>query len=203
MKKQLLIFAKEPRMGRVKTRLARDIGKVAAWRFYRHMLYSLPRRLQGKGPWQTMLSVSPDGAKARCFPYQAIQRIAQGQGDLGERMLAPAQSLPAGPFVVIGTDIPDIQPHHIREAFRLLGHNDVVFGKGNDGGFWLVGMKRHSILANPYKNVRWSHAETLDDCLKNLKRYKVAFLEELADVDTAEDLRTVAADKRALSGFLS
>jgi len=202
MRKQLLIFAKEPRIGRVKTRLARELGRVSAWRFYRHMIYTMPRRLQGKGPWETMMAVSPDGAKARCFPYQKIKRIPQGQGDLGDRMLTPAFHLPAGPFVVIGTDIPDIQPAHIRQAFKMLGRHDVVFGRGNDGGFWLVGLKRHSILAHPYQKVRWSHPETLNDCLKNLTRYKVGFLEELADVDTKADLEIVAPRMKGAQSFL-
>lgn len=191
MPKHLVIFAKEPRIGRVKTRLARDIGKVPAWRFYRHMLHEVPARLTGKGPWRTVISHSPDQMKPKLLNARADHFIKQGLGDLGTRMLRPAHTLPTGPFVVIGTDIPDITPAHIRKAFQLLGHHDAVFGPADDGGFWLVGLKRHPILSNPYgKSVRWSHPETLQDCLKNLKGKKVAFLDTLNDVDDGPSFRS-------------
>lgn len=177
-------------MGRVKTRLARDIGKVPAWRFYRAMLADLPKRLRGKGAWRTVISHSPDTLNPSVLGARADSYAAQGSGDLGQRMLRPNRYLPTGPFVVIGTDIPDIQPHHIRQAFKLLGSHDAVFGPADDGGFWLVGLKRHPILTNPYRRrVRWSHPETLADCLKNLKGKKVAFLETLTDVDDGPSFR--------------
>jgi len=190
VQQHLVIFAKEPRLNKVKTRLARDIGRVAAWRFYRSMLYQMPRRLSNKGPWKTWLSFSPDQALKKTFNVPGVSFMKQGTGDLGQRMLAPKDKLPPGAFVVIGSDIPEIKPDHIRKAFDLLGHNDVVFGPSNDGGFWLVGLKRHPIVTNPYaKAVRWSHEETLNDCLANLKGAKVGFLETLPDIDTGEDLR--------------
>ncbi len=191
MQKHVVIFAKDPRIGRVKTRLGREIGAVAAWRFYRSMLHSLPRRLNKKGPWRVWLAVSPDHVPTKRFMSGQLDILQQGGGDLGQRMYRPAFRLPPGPFVVIGTDIPEIQPGDIHHAFQLLGKKDAVFGPSDDGGFWLVGLKRHGILANPYrKAVRWSHEETLNDCLANLKRHKVGFLRSLNDIDTSEDLRT-------------
>jgi len=190
VQKHLVIFAKSPRIGRVKTRLSRDIGKVEAWKFYRSMLHKIPKRLAADKRWTTWLAISPDETKKRCFPFGQVQWLKQGRGDLGDRMLRPATTLPMGPFIVVGTDIPDIQPLHIHKAFKSLGKNDAVFGPCSDGGFWLVGLKRHSIVTNPYrKPVRWSHAETLNDCLNNLKGKKVALIDELEDVDTLDDLR--------------
>jgi len=104
----LVIFAKEPRIGRVKTRLARQIGPVAAWRFYKDMLATIPKRLQKKGPWQTWLAISPDDAPKRSFNVARVKWMAQGLGDLGQRMLSPADKLPPGRFVVVGTDVPGI-----------------------------------------------------------------------------------------------
>lgn len=191
MQKHLVIFAKEPRIGRVKTRLARDIGKVAAWRFYRSMLLTIPKRLQGA--WRVWLAISPDHAH---MPY-GVRVLKQGRGDLGQRMLRPARRLPPGPFIVVGTDVPDIQPSHIKKAFALLGKNDVVFGPAQDGGFWLVGHKRHPVLTDPYKGrVRWSHPETLKDCLSNLKAKKVGFVDVLCDVDCADDLNPKSEKRR-------
>lgn len=189
MQNHLVIFAKEPRIGRVKTRLAREVGPVRAWRFYLSMLQKIPKRLKGKGPWKVWLSISPDEASRKAFPCRHVSFLRQGKGDLGRRMLRPASQLPCGPFVVIGTDIPGIQPCHIRKAFRMLGRKDVVFGPAEDGGFWLVGYKRHPYMKDPYQGkVRWSHPETLEDCLKNMERHKVGFVDCLADVDCAADL---------------
>ena len=175
-------------MGRVKTRLARDIGKVGAWRFYRTMLHTIPKRL-ARGNWQTWVCYSPDRTLPKVFGLNAVRWLQQGGGNLGDRMLRPVQTLPVGRFIVVGTDIPDIQPSMIKKAFRQLGQKDVVFGPSEDGGFWLVGLKRHPIVHNPYQNVRWSHAQTLQDCLDNLKGRKVGFVDTLNDVDEIEDLR--------------
>ncbi|WP_206201934.1 TIGR04282 family arsenosugar biosynthesis glycosyltransferase [Terasakiella sp. SH-1] len=187
---------KEPRLGRVKTRLARDIGLVAAWRFYRLMLARIPKGLTGKGPWHTWVAYSPDDAKRKLFG-PVVKLVPQGGGDLGQRMLRPAQYLPTGRFIVIGSDIPDVSAGHIRRAFQLLGKNDVVFGPATDGGFWLVGYKRHPIMVNPYrKYVRWSHPETLEDCLANLQGKKVAFVDTLSDVDCGADLGQRGKDEK-------
>lgn len=200
MQKHLIIFAKNPRIGRVKTRLARDIGKVAAWVFYRRMLSSIPKRLSADKRWTTWLAISPDDTKKACFPFRQIKWMKQGKGDLGARMGRPARTMVPGPFIVIGTDIPDIQPFHIQKAFKLLGRKEAVFGPCTDGGFWLVGLKRHGIATNPYKNpVRWSHPQTLNDCLANLKGAKVAMIDCLDDIDTLEDLQNWQKNKQEVS----
>jgi len=195
LQNHLVIFAKEPRIGRVKTRLARDLGQVKAWRFYKTMVQNVPRRLGQKGAWTTWLALSPDHKKQgirRASGNPTVRLMGQGGGDLGQRMLSPAQNLPTGRFIVIGTDVVGIRAHHISEAFKLLGQNDVVFGPASDGGFWLVGLKRHPILANPYSTgVRWSHPETLNDCLKGLEHKKIGYVETLSDVDNLVDFKNM------------
>lgn len=72
-----------------------------------------------------------------------------------------------------------------------------MFGPCVDGGFWLVGLKRHGAKVNPYhKKVRWSHPETLQDCLGNLKTAKVGFVDVLNDIDTLNDLEKWQDKKR-------
>lgn len=201
MQNHLVIFAKEPRIGCVKTRLARDIGKVAAWRFYKSMVQNVPRRLAKKGAWKTWMAISPDQGSQRVFGNPNVALLDQGKGDLGQRMMRPSQTLPPGRFIVIGTDVAGIRPFHIRKAFKLLGKNDAVFGPAKDGGFWLVGLKRHPIIANPYsKNIRWSHPNTLQDCLDVLKirDRKVAFIDELTDID---DGKSFSAMQKSLGSY--
>jgi rSAM/selenodomain-associated transferase 1 len=184
----LIIFAKEPRMGRVKTRLARDIGTVPAWGFYRHTLNALYRRLTRDTRWTSVIAIAPDTAYARhrVWPRSVI-RIPQGRGDLGQRMQRMFDLLPPGPVVIVGADIPGIEPDHIDRAFKALKGRDAVFGKADDGGYWLVGHYRCPRVPRLFQNVRWSGPHALSDTLGNLAGQDVAFLEELIDVDDGAD----------------
>ncbi|MGI9475826.1 MAG: TIGR04282 family arsenosugar biosynthesis glycosyltransferase [Hyphomicrobiaceae bacterium] len=188
--RQLVIMAKEPVAGRVKTRMARDIGVVPATWFYRHNLAAVTARLSRDPRWQTLFSVAPATATAsRCLP-PAVPRVAQKAGDIGQRMQAIFDDAAPGPVVVIGTDIPTVRPSHIAAAFRALGDSDVVFGPATDGGFWLVGLRRTPRVMNAFNDVRWSTADTLRDCLDGLHRtrtVRVATVTTLRDADERAD----------------
>lgn len=181
----LVVFARTPRVGGVKRRLGRDIGPVAAWRFYGMTLHRLLHRLAG-GPWQCWLFVTPDRDAVSGFgPVPAAWRLCpQGRGDLGERMQRALATPPPGPVVLVGSDVPDIRRAHIEAAFRQLGRAETVFGPAADGGFWLVGARRRPVLPPLFADVRWSGPDALSDTLANLQpRHSHAFVETLADVD--------------------
>ncbi len=185
--RHLVIFAKAPRMGRVKTRLARDIGTVAAWGFFRHALARLLRRLGADPRWQTVIAVAPDtDVDAPIWPVQ-VRTAAQGLGDLGDRMQRTFDTWPPGPVVIVGADIPGIRTHHIAQAFKALGSHDAVFGTADDGGYWLVGLKRAPLTPRLFSNVRWSGPHALADTVANLGDAKIAYLEALIDVDDGVD----------------
>jgi uncharacterized protein len=190
---RLVIMVKEPVAGRVKTRLARGIGTVAATAAYRRMLSSLVARLGHDRRWETVLAVSPDGALASSMLPDITTRVPQGGGDLGKRMQAVFDAMPPGPVIVIGTDIPGIRPADIARAFRCLGAHDAVLGPSGDGGFWLVGLNRRGRFAKAFANVRWSSAFALSDTRKNLKNYCVALTATKDDIDSADDLRRLGA----------
>ncbi len=178
-------------MGRVKTRLARGIGRVAAWSFYRRTLAAVSRPLVRDPRWQCWFAVSPDSAadETRIWPVDC-PRFAQGNGDLGQRMGRVMANMPGGPVVIIGADIPDIRPHHIAAAFKVLGNHDAVFGPADDGGYWLAGLRRRPFIVPLFKNVRWSTENALSDTIDNLPPgSKIAYLETLADVDDMSDLQ--------------
>ena len=185
--KHLVVMLKEPRAGRVKTRLGRDIGMTdAAW-WFRHQTARLLRRLDDPR-WHIVLSVAPDIAvHSRTWPAH-MQRLPQGAGDLGKRMARAFYSLPPGPVVLIGGDIPGVTPAHIAKAFAALGDHDAVIGPATDGGFWLVGLKRMQIPDGLFDNVRWSTDHALADTVKSLRDLKIAYIDTLQDVDTARDL---------------
>ena len=102
-----------------------------------------------------------------------------------QRLLASASG--SGPIVLIGTDIPGVAPGHIAQAFARLGGHDAVFGPAEDGGYWLVGLRRCPRLLRPFAGVRWSSPHALADTVANLARARVAMVATLSDVDTARD----------------
>lgn len=192
---RLVLMLKEPVAGRVKTRLGRDIGSVEATRFYRHATAATVARLAADRRWRSVLAVSPDGALAsRFWPRtRHLARMAQGGGDLGQRMQRILDALPPGPVLIVGTDIPAIRPAHIAAAFAALGQSDVVFGPAEDGGYWLVGLRRRPRILRAFRGVRWSHALTLADNMAAVASHEIAFAATLADVDHAADWRPARA----------
>lgn len=193
MQRHLVVMLKEPRPGRVKTRLARDIGRTTAAWWFRHQTAQLIRRLESPR-WQIWLAVAPDaeGFQSRIWPTH-LPRIAQGSGNLGHRMARVFRSLPHGPVCIIGGDIPGIQQAHIQRAFDVLGDHQAVFGPAPDGGYWLVGQKRVSpIPPTLFDGVRWSTEHALADSVTSLNGQSVALIDTLQDVDTLADLRAIS-----------
>jgi rSAM/selenodomain-associated transferase 1 len=182
-------MAKAPVAGAVKTRLGNGIGVGAATGFYRAALAGQMRVLGRDRRWRSWLAVTPDTALGEAFWPPGIARIEQGKGDLGARMQRVFDRLPPGPAVIVGSDIPAIRPRHVAAAFRLLGAADAVFGPAEDGGYWLVGLKRFPRVLRIFDNVRWSGPHTLADTSRNLENQKAGFLETLNDIDTADDYR--------------
>lgn len=198
MKRTLVIMLKEPRPGRVKTRLGRDIGMTnAAW-WFRHQTARLLRQLQDPR-WQMHLAVTPDreGMHSRVWPPHLIKR-PQGTGSLGARMGRMLRGPQQGPVCVIGADIPGIRRHHIARAFRALGAHDAVFGPAPDGGYWLIGLKNARPAPLPlFENVRWSSAHALADTVATIPDFRIAFVDSLRDVDSLVDLRMTTEGARA------
>lgn len=191
----LVIFVKEPVAGRVKTRLARDIGVVRATQFFRQNMSTTIARLGGDRRWRTILAIAPDAAIAsRMFEFQsggrAPERMKQGAGDLGARLARAVRTMPAGPIVIIGADIPGIRAKDIASAFQALRGADAVFGPSGDGGYWLVGFSaraRQTGAALAFNDVRWSTALALADTRANLADFDVRDIGAKDDVDDGGD----------------
>jgi rSAM/selenodomain-associated transferase 1 len=184
----LVVFARAPRLGQVKRRLAAGIGARRALAFYRATLAAVLARLAPSRRWRTLLAATPDGARAR-WPRRCPV-VWQGKGDLGARL--DRATRPHRRVVVVGSDIPGIVAADVRAAFRALGRADAVFGPAEDGGFWLVGLGPRRPL-RPFAAVRWSTEHALADTLANFHGRRIALLRTLRDVDTAEDLAVLAS----------
>jgi len=193
----LVLFARAPRLGVGKRRLAADVGDLAALRFERAMLDRLCRRLARDRRWRFRFAVTPDSARrgTRLWP-RGVPIDPQGRGDLGVRMLRALGRCRPGPALLVGTDIPALAAPHVAAAFRLLGRHDVAFGPAEDGGFWLVGARHPVSLAGAFAGVRWSGPQALADVLANLpRRVSVGFAARLQDVDDGAALRRLDAGR--------
>jgi uncharacterized protein len=184
-RQHLVVFTKAPVLGRVKRRLAAEIGALAALRFHRAVTAHLLRRVARDRRWRCWLALTPDRAAAGPrFWRVPCRRLPQGHGDLGRRMARAFRRLPPGPVVLIGSDIPAITAADIAAAFRLLGEHHLVFGPARDGGFWLVGAAARRLPYGLFAGVRWSTAHALAETLANVPRsWRVARAAMLADVD--------------------
>ncbi len=182
----LYVFARAPRLGTVKRRLAAGIGRRAALCFYRAMLDRTLRRLAAERRFRTVLAVTPDGARG---PWsRGLARVAQGRGDLGQRMQRLLWRHRRGCAAIVGADIPELRADDVARAFRALRAVPACFGPAADGGYWLVALGPRR-PAHPFANVRWSSPHALADTLVNFRRHPSARLRTLHDVDTEADLR--------------
>ena len=193
MERHLVVFVRAPRLGAVKSRLADDIGAVAAWKFQRDTIRSLLSRVGADPAWRTWLAVTPSRSRASPPWPHHLRRLEQGGGDLGARMARTLTEIPRGPAVLVGGDIPELRRAHVERAFRALVPAEVVVGPADDGGFWLVGMRRRPraprhLAARMFAGVRWSTPHALADLLANLNGHaRVALTDTLSDIDTGAD----------------
>ena len=183
--RHLAIFLKEPRLGRVKGRLARDVGHGEAWLFYRRLVRRVLPPLARDPRWSACLATAPDRWRGRepFWPF-ALPCLPQGPGDIGQRMLRVFRSLPPGPAIIVGSDIPDLAPEHVARGFAALGRADMVLGPAEDGGYWLIGLGPRARTIDPFKGVRWSSPWALSDTELGLPAgLRLALVDRLADVD--------------------
>lgn len=188
---QVLIFAKPPRIGLAKTRLAKSLGSSVTARRIATAIQAKTLRVSLRGPWETILYTAPDReldtSLGGLWPVH-LERRSQGPGDLGDRLSKGLREAPAGPVLFIGSDAPDISTALLRHAVRTLGRHDAVFGPAPDGGFWLFGLNKSARTKSPFYNVRWSGPHAMEDVWANLpETAKVAVLPQLIDIDEAKD----------------
>ncbi len=189
-----ILFLKAPLIGAVKTRLAADIGALAAWRFHCETAQRTGARLAGRPEWDLVLAAAPRRSARhlrRGLPrLSGLPCIDQGEGDLGDRMARCLDRFAPRPRILFGADIPGIDAGAIGRAFGLLRRSDLLFGPAGDGGFWLAGQRGPVRCGGLFDGVPWSGPETLAATLRNVPRHRrTAFAETLADIDDGAALR--------------
>jgi rSAM/selenodomain-associated transferase 1 len=192
----LVLFAKVPKPGRVKTRLGAVIGKPQAARLYGLFLKYLSWRLRKLPPeLKLFIAVDPPGGQRQIpafFPYSRKPLVfAQRGRDLGVRMLnasREAKKRGAQKVLLIGSDCLELPVSYLTKGLKLLGNKDLVLGRALDGGYYLVGWKR--VIPGCFKGVAWGKSQVLGQTVRNARKagLSVGFLPALSDVDREEDL---------------
>lgn len=190
MTRSVLIFAKPPRMGLSKTRLAAGLGKTEAARIARFTM-SATMKASLDPRWQTRLYTAPDQmlneTLGGLWP-SSLPRFSQGGGDLGTRLTKGLREADRGAVIFVGADTPDISRALVWQAFGHLRRHDAVFGPARDGGFWLFGLNTGTRTPSPFSPVRWSGPHAMADVAANLPAgTRIARLPTLTDIDEAED----------------
>ncbi len=201
----LIVFAREPVPGRVKTRLAAAIGDIAAADAYSLMLENVLNNCRKLTGVETIVFWDCDATSLPLLEnrYECRSKL-QAAGKLGQRMQAAfAEMFGSGcdHCCIIGSDSPDLPLAYIQEAFNrlTLPQTDAVFGPTHDGGYYLLGLSR--LWPQLFENIGWSTPLTLRQSLDAAEKagIKVALLPEWYDIDTLDDLEKY----RARTGFKS
>ncbi len=196
----LIIFVKNPELGKVKTRLAATIGNERALDIYKQLLkktHAITYSLN----CDKIIYYTPEIVTDDLWNDGNYQKGKQSEGDLGDRMLAAFSSAFKNNYqqvCIIGSDCYELKTEHISNAFNLLNYHDVVVGPSSDGGYYLLGMKKlhHSL----FRNTPWSTDQVLPTTLTTIRERQLSFslLNTLRDIDREEDLVTMNINPAAL-----
>lgn len=187
-KNLVLIFTRNPELGKVKTRLAKSLGNETALDIYKFLL-NKTKEVTHNLNCDKAVYYSVKVRKNDIWNENTYQKHQQEGCDLGIRMQnAFKNSLDAGyeKVIIVGSDLYDLTPNHINEAFNKLDTNDVVIGPAEDGGYYLLGMK--TLQPNIFENKDWGTSSVRKDTMKNLQEVSVHLLDELNDIDVIEDI---------------
>ncbi len=190
----LIVVARAPVAGSVKTRLAAELGAEQALSIYRDLGSRTITAVTAGAEYSITVAFTPDdaGTLVRQWLGPSVALEPQGEGELGERMAAAvttAYAAGAQRVVLIGTDCPAVTQRVVQDAFHRLRQADVVIGPARDGGYYLIG------LAGPhtavFHDIPWSTSATLRATLDRIRArgLSVALLRMERDIDTAEDWR--------------
>ena len=200
---RILLFAKAPEPGLVKTRLAGVLGAEGAARLYKDMALRCIANACGALPGAVELWCSPDATHPffrECAAQWGVALREQGRGDLGNRMSEALQEVMRTSAVVLlmGTDVPSITANDINAAaVALRSGKDAVFVPTEDGGYGLIGLRRHDVRL--FGSIDWSTGAVMEQTRRRLKEmaWDWSELPSRWDVDAPEDLSRLAG----LPGF--
>ncbi|GAB3199770.1 rSAM/selenodomain-associated transferase 1 [Pontibacter aydingkolensis] len=189
-KNLLMLFVRNPELGKVKTRLAASVGPEEALAIYMHLLQHT-KQVTENLPVDKVVYYSNEIDQHDLWPNDKYKKQVQPAGDLGEKMEVSFRDAFARGYtsvVIIGSDCHQLTPDIIEKAFDELKTHEVVIGPALDGGYYLLGMNH--LHAELFQNKRWSTEHVFPDTLYDIERLHLSHkvLAELSDIDHIEDL---------------
>lgn len=195
----LAIMAQAPAPGKVKTRLQPHLMPQESADLYRALLLDtldLASSIRVCDPFLVFAPPEEKAFFAKIVPPD-FKLLPQTGGDLGTRMLDVFVQLSESgysPVVLIGTDIPTLQPGHIEQAVECLHDSDLCLGPSTDGGYYLIGAsKAHPFL---FDGIPWSTGTVLNDTIEKARASNLSLtrLDAITDIDTVGDLAWLCAE---------
>jgi len=192
------VFVKAPVVGRVKTRLAAELGPRQAARLYRQLGRTVVANCVGPARYRTVVWFAPRGSRAAVRSWLgdlAVDAFLPQQGaDLGARLAAAFDGhfqSGATRVTIIGSDCPGVAGGVVSDSFAALRRADAVIGPTLDGGYYLIALKKPA--PGLFDDVAWSTPQVLETTLSKARKLglTIALLPRLRDVDTARDARAL------------
>ncbi|MEZ4982338.1 MAG: TIGR04282 family arsenosugar biosynthesis glycosyltransferase [Saprospiraceae bacterium] len=199
MERGLLIFIKNPQLGKAKTRLAASIGKEKALEVYKELL-NHTRKVVTEVDARRMVFYNSFIDKEDQWTSDLFEKQLQTGLDLGDRMKNGFEEgfKKAAPLIIIGSDCAQLSPEIIEKAFEKLKDYDFVIGPAEDGGYYLLGM--NSFQPFVFEQINWSTEKVAEQTRQRILSLgmTVAEVDTLSDVDELEDLEKVEWLKSAI-----
>ena len=198
-KKAIIIFTRNPELGKCKTRLANTIGDASALEIYK-MLSQHTVEITKDLKADKFVFYSDSIWKEDIWNLETFRKKLQMGEELGARMenaFADIFEMGYEKAVIIGSDMYDLSQSDLEEAFSRLETQDFVIGPAEDGGYYLLGMKQ--LNGSIFRNKNWGTKTVLKDTLKDLEKENVAQLKERNDIDTYDDIK----DEPAFRQFIA
>jgi len=190
----IMVFARTPVLGTVKTRLAATLGDRAALRLYRCFILDLLQTLDGLALPMIICHTPPNaGPVFRQWLPGRYDLMPQEGLHLGQRMAAAFRHVFANGYreaVLIGSDLPDLPADHVGGAFHQLRTADAVVGPAADGGYYLIGFRWDTFCPVLFESPSWGTHRVLKETLTIAKAegLRVTLLAEWTDIDNTADL---------------
>lgn len=187
----VIIIAKSPQNGSVKTRLKGHMSDSKILSLYTQLLENTIEKLRAVPGTDTFIACSPAGSKTYFLRF-GVNLIPLTTNNLGHNMCYAFQEVFRRGFkkaALVGADIPDLSVPVVLRAFDVLSEKDIVFGPAEDGGYYLIGMKK--LIKTVFDNIPWSTDQTLKRSIEqaSLSGHSTGLTDTLSDIDTIEDVK--------------
>ena len=185
----IIVFVKNPELGKVKTRLAATLGDEKALKIYNKLVGYTKDVLSQLSNVKRYIYYSSFVVKQDIWDNHQFEKRTQSTGGLGDRITTALKETfeTCNPIIIIGSDCPQLTPLHIKDAFEQLKTHNIVIGPSHDGGYYLLGMDKY--YPQLFQDINWSTSTVFQETVLKATNLNLGVdeLETLSDIDYEED----------------